>query len=144
MDYRQPLFRLKPAAGPTTYYLRLQTSLVTRPVLTLWPPLAFTEATMAEARIWGLYFGVYALIALLHAFFWMWSQERIHYLFTLYVALNLLAALLAGGVVVSSIDLYAGNHPGHTAPTGLRLAAGYRESTGDIDAAVPGSPGASR
>lgn len=97
VDYRQPLFRLKPAAGPTTYYLRLQTSLVTRPVLTLWPPLAFTEAAMAEARIWGLYFGVYALIALLHAFFWMWSQERIHYLFTLYVALNLLAALLAGG-----------------------------------------------
>lgn len=97
VDYRQPLFRLRPDAGPTTYYLRLQTSLLTRPGLTLWPPLSFTEAAMAEARVWGLYFGVYALITLLHAFFWMWSQERIHYLFTLYVALNLLAALLAGG-----------------------------------------------
>ena len=97
VDYRQPLFRLQLAAAPTTYYLRLQTRLVTRPALTLWPPLAFTEAAMAEARVWGLYFGVYALIALLHAFFWMWSQERVHYLFTLYVALNLLAALLAGG-----------------------------------------------
>ena len=97
VDYRQPLFRLQLAAVPTTYYLRLQTRLVTRPALTLWPPLAFTEAAMAEARVWGLYFGVYALIALLHAFFWMWSQERVHYLFTLYVALNLLAALLAGG-----------------------------------------------
>ena len=97
VDYRQPLFRLQLEAGPTTYYLRVQTRLATRPVLTLWPTLAFTEAAMAEARVWGLYFGVYALIALLHAFFWMWSQERVHYLFTLYVALNLLAALLAGG-----------------------------------------------
>ena len=97
VDYRQPLFRLQPEVEPTTYYLRLETRLPTRPVLTLWPPLAFTEAAMAEARVWGLYFGVYALIALLHAFFWMWSQERTHYLFTLYVALNLLAALIADG-----------------------------------------------
>ncbi|MCF4122632.1 hypothetical protein L1785_16765 [Antribacter sp. KLBMP9083] len=37
---------------------------------------------------------------------------------------------------MDSIDLYAGNHPGHTAPTGLRLAATYHESTGDIEAAV--------
>jgi len=97
VDYRQPLFRLQPEVEPTTYYLRLETRLPSRPALTLWPPLAFTEAAMAEARVWGLYFGVYALIALLHAFFWMWSQERTHYLFTLYVALNLLAALIAGG-----------------------------------------------
>ena len=97
VDYRQPLFRLQPEVEPTTYFLRLETRLPTRPALTLWPPLAFTEAAMAEARVWGLYFGVYALIALLHAFFWMWSQERTHYLFTLYVALNLLAALIAGG-----------------------------------------------
>lgn len=97
VDYRQPLFRLQPGDAPTTYYLRLETRLPSRPVITLWPPLAFTEAAMAEARVWGLYFGVYALIALLHAFFWMWSQERTHYLFTLYVALNLLAALIAGG-----------------------------------------------
>ncbi len=97
VDYRQPLFRLQPEVEPTTYYLRLETRLPSRPVITLWPPLAFTEAAMAEARVWGLYFGVYALIALLHAFFWMWSQERTHYLFTLYVALNLLAALIAGG-----------------------------------------------
>ena len=97
VDYRQPLFRPQPGDAPTTYYLRLETRLPSRPVITLWPPLAFTEAAMAEARVWGLYFGVYALIALLHAFFWMWSQERTHYLFTLYVALNLLAALIAGG-----------------------------------------------
>lgn len=97
VDYRQPLFRLQPGDEPTTYYLRLETRLPSRPALTLWPPLAFTEAAMAEARVWGLYFGIYALIALLHAFFWMWSQERTQYLFTLYVALNLLAALLAGG-----------------------------------------------
>lgn len=37
---------------------------------------------------------------------------------------------------IGVVDLAASNHPGATAPVGLRLAAHYRESTGDIDAAV--------
>ncbi|WP_157930760.1 hypothetical protein [Glycomyces xiaoerkulensis] len=37
---------------------------------------------------------------------------------------------------IDTIDLAAANHPDATAPVGLRLAAHYRETTGDIDAAV--------
>lgn len=97
LDYRQPLFRLSLAPGQASYYLRLHADALFSPVLTLWQPLAFTEAAMAEARIWGIYFGVYALIALFHAFYWMWTQERVQYLFTLFVAMTLLVNLLAGG-----------------------------------------------
>lgn len=50
----------------------------------------------------------------------------------------------AGGTVrmrgisgpLASVDLAAFNHPAPTAPQGLRLAAHFRESTGDLDAAV--------
>lgn len=97
VDYRQPLFRLLPGPGLTSYFLRLQSRTSLMPVLNLWQPLAFTEAAMAEARIWGLYFGIYAFIALFHALLWMWLQERVQYLFTLYVFMNLLIVLLAGG-----------------------------------------------
>lgn len=37
---------------------------------------------------------------------------------------------------LQSVDLAAANHPDATAPDGLRLAAHYREVTGDLDAAV--------
>lgn len=97
IDYRQPLFRLALAPGPNTYFLRLQSRTPLTPELTLWPPLAFTEAAMAEARVWGLYFGIYALIVLFHSLFWMWTQERLQYLYSLYVAMNLLVTLLASG-----------------------------------------------
>ncbi|MCC7280126.1 MAG: hypothetical protein IT487_17655, partial [Chromatiaceae bacterium] len=97
VDYRQPLFRLDLAPGPNTFYLRLQSRAPLKPELTLWPPLAFTEAAMAEARVWGLYFGIYALVVLFHSLFWMWTQERLQYLYSLYVSMNLLVILLASG-----------------------------------------------
>ena len=97
VDYRQPLFRLALAPGPNTFYLRLQSRAPLKPELTLWPPLAFTEAAMAEARVWGLYFGIYALVVLFHSLFWMWTQERLQYLYSLYVSMNLLVILLASG-----------------------------------------------
>ncbi len=97
VDYRQPLFRLTLEPGLNTYFLRLQSRTPLAPELSLWPPLAFTEAAMAEARVWGLYFGIYALIVLFHSIFWMWTQERIQYLYSLYVSMNLLVTLLASG-----------------------------------------------
>jgi len=97
LDYRQPLFRLSLTPGLASYYVRLGSNALSSPVLTLWQPLAFMESAMAEARIWGVYFGVYALITLFNAFYWMRTQERIQYLFTLNVAMTLLVNLLAGG-----------------------------------------------
>lgn len=97
VDYRQPLFRLALAPGPNTFYLRLQSRTPLKPELTLWAPLAFTEAAMAEARVWGLYFGIYALLVLFHSLFWMWTQERLQYLYSLFVSMNLLVTLLASG-----------------------------------------------
>lgn len=97
-QYRRPVFKVDLTAEvPAVMYLRLasRTSMVTN--LKLWSPMALFEASNQESFIWGLVFGSYLLVVFFYSAFWLWTRERVHLLYVLYVATNLGAAFLTGG-----------------------------------------------
>lgn len=95
--YRRPVFQIYLTANePTTLYLRLatRTSIVT--TLKLWPPLALFEDSNLETFIWGLVFGSYWLVVFFYSAFWLWTREKVHLYYVMYVGTNLGAAFLTG------------------------------------------------
>ncbi|WP_416547570.1 7TM-DISM domain-containing protein [Limnohabitans sp. DCL3] len=96
-DYRRPVFQVDLKAGvPEVFYLRLtsRTSMVTN--LKLWSPMALFENSNLETFIWGLVFGSYVLVVFFYSAFWIWTREKIHLFYVLYVSTNLGAAFLTG------------------------------------------------
>ena len=76
----------------------------------LWQPLAFAQAEERDTYFWGSVFGAYIIVALFYAAFWVWTRERIHLVYTLYVSGNLLAAVFSGGwvsVIVPTLSFEA-------------------------------------
>lgn len=95
--YRRPVFKVDLTADvPTVLYLRLatRTSMVT--TLKLWSPVALFEDSTLETFIWGLVFGSYCLVVFFYSAFWVWTREKIHLYYVLYVGTNLGAAFLTG------------------------------------------------
>lgn len=95
--YRRPVFKVDLTAHvPTVLYLRLatRTSMVT--TLKLWSPMALFEDSNLETFIWGLVFGSYLLVIFFYSAFWVWTREKIHLYYVLYVSINLGAAFLTG------------------------------------------------
>jgi signal transduction histidine kinase len=96
-DYRRPVFQIHLTANePTTLYLRLatRTSMVT--TLKLWSPMALFEDSNLETFIWGLVFGSYCLVVFFYSAFWLWTREKVHLYYVMYVTTNLGAAFLTG------------------------------------------------
>lgn len=95
--YRRPVFKVDLTAhAPTVLYLRLatRTSMVT--TLKLWSPVALFEDSNKETFAWGLVFGAYLLVVFFYSAFWVWTREKVHLYYVLYVSTNLGAALLTG------------------------------------------------
>jgi two-component system, sensor histidine kinase LadS len=95
--YRRPVFRVSLVANePTDLYLRLatRTSMVTN--LKLWSPMALFEDSNTETFIWGLVFGSYLLVVFFYSAFWLWTREKVHLYYVMYVGTNLGAAFLTG------------------------------------------------
>lgn len=95
--YRRPVFKVALTADvPAVLYLRLatRTSMVT--TLKLWSPMALFEDSNLETFIWGLVFGSYFLVIFFYSAFWVWTREKIHLYYVLYVSTNLCAAFLTG------------------------------------------------
>ncbi len=95
--YRRPVFKVDLTAEvPAVMYLRLasRTSMVTN--LKLWSPMALFENSNQESFIWGLVFGSYLLVVFFYSAFWLWTREKVHLHYVLYVATNLGAAFLTG------------------------------------------------
>jgi signal transduction histidine kinase len=95
--YRRPVFRVSLTANePTDLYLRMatRTSMVTN--LKLWSPMALFEQSNSETFIWGLVFGSYLLVVFFYSTFWVWTREKVHLYYVMYVGTNLGAAFLTG------------------------------------------------
>jgi signal transduction histidine kinase len=98
LEHRRPLFEIHPVqAGPNTFFIRLATSTSMSTTLTLWEPRALIGVSTVKGFTWGWMFGAYALAVVFYFFFWLWTRERIHLLYTSYVAINCLAAVFTGG-----------------------------------------------
>jgi len=96
-EHRRPVFELTlKDTLEHTYYLRLasQTSMAT--TLRVWQPEALLKSSANETFFWGSVFGAYLLGIAFYAAFWLWTREKIHLLYTLYVAVNFLAAFFTG------------------------------------------------
>ncbi len=95
--YRRPVFKVDLTAhAPTVLYLRLatRTSMVT--TLKLWSPMVLFEDSNRETFGWGLVFGAYLLVVFFYSAFWIWTREKVHLYYVLYVSTNLSAAFLTG------------------------------------------------
>ncbi len=98
LDHRRPLFEIHPAqAGANTFFIRLSTSTSMSTGLTLWEPRTLMKVSTAQGFAWGWVFGAYMLVVVFYFFFWLWTRERVHLLYTGYVAVNCLAAVFTGG-----------------------------------------------
>jgi signal transduction histidine kinase len=64
--------------------------------LRLWSPNVLFEQKSRESFVWGLVFGAYALVIFFYSAFWLWTRERVHLYYVLYVATNLGAAFMTG------------------------------------------------
>jgi len=97
LRYRKPVFKVQLSAGETSvFYLRLasRTALVTNLKLVS-PDISFEESAR-ESFVWGLVFGAYLLVMFFYSAFWVWTRERVHLYYMLYVGTNLGAAFLTG------------------------------------------------
>ncbi len=97
VNYRRPVFNVDLTANePVAVYLRLatRTSLTTN--LKLWSPMALFEHSNQETFAWGLVFGSYLLVLFFYSAFWLWTREKVHLYYVLYVGVNLGAAFFTG------------------------------------------------
>lgn len=95
---RRPVFELAmDTPGPRTYYLRLQSQASMALTATLWQPAAMASVQNRASFYWGGLFGAYALVILFYLAFWVWTRERLHIVYVLYVLINFLAALFTDG-----------------------------------------------
>jgi signal transduction histidine kinase len=97
LHYRKPVFNVALTAGAhSVFYLRMasRTAMVTD--LKLTTPKTFFKESGQSNFIWGLVFGAYFLVIFFYSAFWIWTRERVHLLYVLYVGTNLGAAFLTG------------------------------------------------
>ena len=97
LRYRKPVFNVDLTAGVNSvFYLRMasRTAMVTD--LKLSTPESWFKESGQSNFIWGLVFGAYFLVMFFYSAFWLWTRERVHLLYVLYVGTNLGAAFLTG------------------------------------------------
>ena len=95
--YRRALFAVSmPVDQVQTYYLRVQSQTAMSSSVYLWRPEALLKYSGNETFFWGSVFGAYALVILFYGAFWLWTRERVHGIYTLYVLVNFLAAFFTG------------------------------------------------
>jgi signal transduction histidine kinase len=97
LRYRKPLFNVDLTAGVhSVFYLRItsRTAIVTD--LKLSTPESFFKESGQRNFTWGLIFGAYILVMFFYSAFWLWTRERVHLLYVLYVGTNLGAGFLTG------------------------------------------------
>lgn len=97
MNYRKPVFKINLKTGDhSIFYLRLasRTAMVTN--LQLSAPEFLFEKDTRESFVWGLVYGAYLLVMIFYTAFWIWTREKVHLHYTMYVGINLGSAFLTG------------------------------------------------
>lgn len=94
---RHPVFELHlPAQTSQVYYLRLQSQTSMSVGLHLWRPQDLMGSMGMETFFWGLISGAYVLVIVFYAMFWLWTRERLHLYYALYIFSNFMASFLTG------------------------------------------------
>lgn len=75
LDYRSPVLPLAlDGEGPQEFLLRLQSKNALAVGIEFWPRQAFDDFSRREAYFYGLYFGVYLLLIVMHAGIWRMTR----------------------------------------------------------------------
>ncbi len=97
--YRLPTFKLQiPPSAPQTYYVRIESGKRSNIHLRLWEPSAFMQAVGKEQLAFGLYLGIYLLLALSSLWFERVMKDRVYLFFSLYVFACILTTLTTTGL----------------------------------------------
>lgn len=80
--------------GREVWLIRLQSKNAMSTNVEVWSGLAFGDTSRREYLFYGLYFGCFALLIVLHVFFWRMTREKQSGLYLLYVSMNILTELM--------------------------------------------------
>ena len=95
VDSRNVVFPLQMArVGSEVWLIRLQTKNAMSTNVEVWSQLAFGDTSRREYLFYGLYFGCFALLIILHVFFWRMTREPQSGLYLLYASMNILTELM--------------------------------------------------
>jgi two-component system, sensor histidine kinase LadS len=91
-----PTFAIEPAVGvPHAYLLRIESTPSLSTTIGVWQPQFWQSRNEKKDFLMGAGYGGYLVLIVLYAAFSAWTRDRMHLAYTLYIAANLVAALLA-------------------------------------------------
>jgi len=93
------------AAGREIWLIRLQSKNAMSTNVEVWSRLAFGDSSRREYLFYGLYFGCFALLIVLHVFFWRMTREKQSGLYLLYVSMNILTELMTVAIPQQLFDI---------------------------------------
>ena len=97
-DYRVPTFEVVlDDLKPQVYYLRVVSQTALSASLQLIQPASFVQQHAHIRFFWGAVYGAYLLMVVFYGLFWLWTRERIHLLYTLYLTTNMMASFFSAG-----------------------------------------------
>lgn len=109
VDARSVVLPVRIAAiGREVWLVRLQSKNAMSTDLEVWPRAAFDDSSRREYLYYGLYFGFYVLLIVLHAFFWRMTREAQSGWYLLYVSLHTLTELMTFAIPQQLFDMPAG------------------------------------
>lgn len=86
---RLPVFRLNfPDEAPRMLYFRVTSQSALRLLPELWQPADFAQTASADSHFYGIYFGIFATLALVSLLFWVRVRELPYLVFGITVALT--------------------------------------------------------
>ena len=99
VDYRSPVVAFSPTL-PGTYdvLVRLQSKNSITTQWRVWQRLAFDNYSRREALLFGLHYGFYLLLILLHCAFWAATRAPASGRFLLYIGSSMFSEMLASGL----------------------------------------------
>ncbi|MDW5444986.1 sensor histidine kinase [Polaromonas sp. SM01] len=106
---RNVVFRTRmEAPGREIWLVRLQGKNAMATDLELWPHAAFDDSSRKEYFYYGLYFGCFLLLIVVHAFFWRMTREAQSGWYLLYILNTTLTELMTTAIPQQLLDLPVG------------------------------------
>ena len=104
LNTRSPVFRLDLPAGTHELMLRLATRNSLSTSIHLWETEHFYARAQGESLLWGIYFGIYALVILIQFLFWKWTREALSGWYVMCAGLNCFSMLLTMGYLQNALN----------------------------------------
>lgn len=98
LSTRKPVFKIQTAPKSNgIYYIRIMTRTSMSTQVSIWDPEVYLAHENKISMNWSLMYGAYISMAVLFFAFWLWSKEKIHLIYSMYIAINFLAAFMTEG-----------------------------------------------